>query len=88
MVIYYRGPTVLITDRTLEVGGPSRHRYAITELYDIHVVRGGWRFGGRVYELRAGYRGYLVRLFTSRDSRVFGQVRRALLRATEAHATT
>jgi hypothetical protein len=85
MTIYFRGPTVLITDQALEVGGPSHYRFAIIDLYDIHVVRGRWRLGGREQELRASYHGYVVRLFSSRDERLFGQVRRALLRATEAH---
>ncbi len=29
MTIYFRGPTILITDLMLEVGGPSHHRFAI-----------------------------------------------------------
>ena len=41
MVVYYRGPTALITDRVLEVWSPHRQRFAIADLYDVHVVRGG-----------------------------------------------
>jgi hypothetical protein len=134
MTVYYRGPTALITDRMFEVWCPGRQRFAIPELYDVHVVRGGadplavgttriagtsaavalaslpfldtptawlvvgllvvvpgtvsgacWRFNHREYQLRATYHGYLVRLYASRDLQTFGQVRRALLRATEAH---
>jgi hypothetical protein len=40
-IIYYRGPTALITDRTFLAWCPGRQRFAITELYDVHVVRGG-----------------------------------------------
>jgi hypothetical protein len=45
-----------------------------------------WRFNHPEYELRAIYHGESVRLYASRDARIFGQVRRALLRATENYA--
>ena len=41
MVVYYRGPTALITERILEVWCPDRQRFAVADLYDVHVVRGG-----------------------------------------------
>ena len=41
VVVYYRGPTALITDRVLEVWCPDRQRFAIAELRDVHVVQGG-----------------------------------------------
>ena len=39
-VVYYRGPTALITDQVLEVWRPARHRYLISALHDVQVVRG------------------------------------------------
>jgi hypothetical protein len=50
------------------------------------VMAGGvcWRLRPPGQELWAVYRGQRVQLFTCRDSRVFGQVSRALLRALEA----
>src|SRR5256885_15375465 len=80
MVIYYRGPMVLITDRTLEVLGITVERYAIAELRDVHIVPGAWRLRRREHELRATYHGNLVRLFSTRGERQVGQVRRGLLR--------
>jgi hypothetical protein len=137
MVTYYRGPTALITDRTIEVWYPCPLRFAIAELDDVTVVRGApdplavgttrvagvsgvlaavmwpflhspaswlvtlalvavpvavsgacWRLNHREWELHATYRGYRVRLFRSRDSQLFGQVRRGLMRAMEAHVGT
>jgi len=38
------------------------------------------------YEVHAYYRGYRVCLFRTPDPRLFGQIRRALVRALEAHA--
>jgi Family of unknown function (DUF6232) len=133
MIIYYRGPSALITDRAFEVWCPYRQRFAISELHDVHVVRGGpdplavgttrvagvsavvvaalwpflhspaswvvtltfvvvpgavsgacWRLNRPDWELRATYRGYQVQLFRSRDPRIFGQVKRGLMRAMEA----
>jgi hypothetical protein len=86
VIIFYDSRSIRITDQRLELWEPLREWYPIIELYDIHVVQGGWRFGGRDCELRARYHGQPVVLFQSRDARVFGQVRRALLRATEAQA--
>jgi hypothetical protein len=50
-------------------------------------VLGGacWRINPPAYELRATYRGYQVQLFRSCDAQVFGQVKRALIRALEAY---
>jgi hypothetical protein len=42
--------------------------------------------GGVPYELWAVHRGADVRLFRCQDAQMFGQVRRALLRAMEQHA--
>jgi hypothetical protein len=134
MIVYYQGPMAHITDRALETWCPNRQRFAITELYDVHIVRGSadrlavgttriagssavvaaacwpflhtpgawavavtmvvvpgafsgacWRLNRPELELRATYRGYRVQLFSSRDAQMFGQVRRGLMRAIEAH---
>jgi hypothetical protein len=133
MTMYYRGRLALITDEVFEVNFPYRHRYALRELQDIYVVRGGrdllalgatglvfvllvgvglatpllrtpqqWLTAlvavmlpaivggacGRLrrprYELRATYRGDSIQLFSTSDAQVFGQVKRALIRAMEA----
>jgi hypothetical protein len=135
MTVYYRGPAGLVTDRALEVWAPVYHRYAVSELRELTVVRGGsgrlaigtvrvaatctavallaapfvsgpvawllvgsfllvpglvtaacWRFNRPVYALHAVYHGAPVRIFETRDTRLFGQVRRGLLRAVEAQA--
>lgn len=135
MTVYYRGPAGLVTDRALEVWVPVYHRYAVSELRDLSVVRDGsdrlaigtawvagtcaavallaapfvtgtvawllvasfllvpgvvtaacWRLNRPVYALHAIYHGAPVRIFETRDQTVFGQVRRSLLRAVEAHA--
>jgi len=132
MVVYYRGPTALITDRTMDVWCPYRQRFVIDELYDVHVVRGSadplavgttriagstalvvaacwpflhtpaawtvaitfvavpslvsgacWRLSRPELELRATYQGLQVQLYRSRDSLLFGQVKRGLMRALE-----
>jgi hypothetical protein len=55
----------------------------IVVIPSLVVVLTVWRRNPPVYELRATYRGYVVRLFTSSDERTFGQVKRALLRSLE-----
>jgi hypothetical protein len=134
MTVYYRGPTALVTERSLEVWAPVHRRYLVADLRALHVVRvesdrlavgtarvagvcavvalvslpfvdspvgwlligsfllvpgfmtaACWRFSRPLYALHATYRGTPVRLFASRDPRLFGQVRRGLLRAVEAH---
>jgi hypothetical protein len=53
----------------------------------IPGVLGGacWRLYPPQWELVATYRTLRVRIFATRDSRTFGQIRRALLRAMEAN---
>ena len=84
MVTFYRGPQVLITDEVFKTWEPLNRQFKINDLYEAHVliVRAWWP-GPRNYELRATYRGYLVRLFWTSDARTFGQVRRGLVRAFE-----
>src|SRR6266545_2081202 len=125
---------LLVTGEAMEVKAPSRQRFLIRELHDVHVVREGpdrltvtltvvagtlavtvaaswpflhstaawfvavtfvavpavlaalcWWWNPPRLELRATYRDRPVRLFQSRDGRVFGQVMRALIRAIEAN---
>jgi hypothetical protein len=85
MTVYYRGPEVLITDQVFTVLLPDPLAFAIDGLDDVHVLAGGRRrlFGPRAYELRATYRDVGVLLFSSRDERAFGQVKRGLVRALE-----
>jgi hypothetical protein len=47
-----------------------------------------WILNPREQALRATYRGYPVQLFSTRDPQTFGQVKRALMRALEAHRTS
>ena len=85
MTTFYRGPTAWITHDRFEVHGRARQIFAIREMGRVFVVlpahQRPWQ---QPYELWAVYRGQLVILFHTTDSRVFGQVRRALLRAIES----
>ena len=135
MVIYYRGTTIRVTHEVFEIGAPRPQRFAIADLRDVHVVRGGpdpelgvdfrgihlvalvlagvaaswpfihspqawlvaaalvtlpavlggacWRINPPDWALRATYHAYQVELFRCSDGRVFGQVRRALMRVLE-----
>jgi hypothetical protein len=129
---YYEGPYAVVTSDVFRVRCPYHHEFAVTELRDVGVVRGGldslsvgttclaggslvvftaswpfihtpvgwlgavvfattpwvvsvscWRLRRPEQELWATYRHQRVQLFTCRNERVFGQVRRALLRALE-----
>ena len=64
---------------------PPRDWLAAVVAVGLPAIVGGacWRLRRPRYELRATYRGYSVQLITTSDPRVFGQVRRALLRAME-----
>ena len=87
MVTYYRGPSALITHQIFEVRGPDQRRYAIADLYDVHIVLfsgAWWRLNPPEYQLCATYRGHEVELYRTRDPRTFGQVKRGLIRALEA----
>ncbi|NUT37162.1 MAG: hypothetical protein HOV79_29245 [Hamadaea sp.] len=84
MPVYYRGPTAQVTHEVFLVSDPAVEAYAISELHDVHVAI----CGRRTYELRAVYHGRPTTLFRSTDQRVFGQVRRALVRALEHNSDT
>jgi Family of unknown function (DUF6232) len=40
-IVYYRGPTALVTDRVFEVWCPGHRRYLISDLYSVQVIEGG-----------------------------------------------
>ncbi|HEY8451742.1 MAG: DUF6232 family protein [Micromonosporaceae bacterium] len=78
--VLYQDEAITVTTAFLESGG--RH-YPLEELSRFHrVERSGW-LRPRRYELRAWFRGRVVRLFRSHDSEKFGRVCRALVRARE-----
>jgi hypothetical protein len=88
MTTYYQGPLALITHEVFVSCSPPLQRFQLTQLRAVGVVRGGpdrWYRRRPVWELVAGYQGAQVSLFATADKRTFGQVRRALLRALEAH---
>ena len=84
MTIYYRGSTVLITDRLFVSRSPQRI-LPIDALQQSYVVISRTRWLRRIasYELRTWYDAQDTHLFSTRDPRAFGQVRRALIRALE-----
>ena len=85
MTTYYRSSAARITRDRFEVRGHSRHTFAIRDLDRVFVVLPERRFRWqRPYQLWAVYHGRLVLLFHTTDRVVFGQVRRALLRAIES----
>jgi hypothetical protein len=79
--VYYRGPRILVTSHHVESGGV---RYLVRDLEHITRVVDRRR-NPRWMELRAIHHGRETVLFRSRDQREFGQVRRAVIRAVEAH---
>lgn len=98
MPVYFRGPQALITHREFICYRPHQE-FAIRELLHPHVViaeatgaspRLGYpsmrRRRHHSHEVHAFYRGQRVCLFRTTDLRLFGQIRRALVRALEAQA--
>lgn len=79
VTVLYRGDGTTVTYTSFESGG---RRYPVAELDQIERVHGGFLWT-RWFELRAQFRGELVRLFQCYNKREFGQVSRALLRARE-----
>ena len=99
MPVYFRGPDALITHREFICQRPLPRRFALSELVGTHVVIAeatgamprptypAMRLRRRhSYEVHAHYRGRRVCLFRTGDARLFGQIRRALVRALEAYA--
>ncbi|WP_018349600.1 DUF6232 family protein [Longispora albida] len=83
--VYYDRGGIRITERCMELHGQC---YPLAELSRIEVsppsgVLAFLRIR-RVWELWAEHRGVVTLIFTSRSERIFGQVRRALMRAREA----
>jgi len=86
MHVYYRGPWVLITDKEFLSLSPSVQAFTLRDLVQPQVVINGDRHRGRrrSYEVHAIYYGRWVCLFRTTDLRLFGQIKRALIRALEA----
>lgn len=85
MPTYYRGPTAHVTHEVFLVRDPAVEAFAVSELLDVHVEVYGRR--GNTYELRAVYHGRPICLFSTTDLRLFGQIKRALIRALEHRDT-
>jgi len=86
MATLYRGPTAHVTDEVFL----SRDRgvaFAISALRDVHVEVYLHRRRREIYELRAVYHGRPICLFQTTDERLFGQIKRALIRALERRDT-
>jgi hypothetical protein len=83
MTLYYRGPQVVVTHEVFDVWWPCRHRFLIKDLEDVRELHGR-RLIRPELELIGTYRGAPVCLFATQDPRVFGQIKRALVRAFEA----
>ncbi|MET7419299.1 DUF6232 family protein [Dactylosporangium sp. NPDC005555] len=83
MRTYYRSPDIMVTSDHVVVLRPRPVNFRITELKDAYIVRHGSAPIRPQLEIRARYRSSDVRLFITTDSRTFGQVRRALIRALE-----
>lgn len=85
MPVYFRGPDALITHLVFTSQHPHPRTFAISELQDPHIVIADTS-RRHSYEVHAFYRGQRVCLFRTPDERLFGQIRRALIRALEAYA--
>ncbi|MCP2328853.1 hypothetical protein HDA40_007360 [Hamadaea flava] len=81
MRTFYRGPSVHVSDEVFLVRETAVKAFSINQLRDVFVEIHGRR--GPVYELRAVYYGQLISLFRTTDQRLFGQIKRALIRALE-----
>jgi hypothetical protein len=88
--IYYRGPTVIITDTSFITIKKGAHGFPLRELHSIVIARGDrgrWRWlhlRPESWQLCAVYKGHRVTLHESYDVRTFNQVVRAMRRAVEA----
>lgn len=79
MPVYFRGPQALITHREFIRISPPAQAYALRDLLHPHVV-----IARNSHEVHAFYQGRRVCLFRTTDLRLFGQIKRALVRALEA----
>jgi hypothetical protein len=88
MTIFYRGPEVTISDQVFKVWTHEVHTFRIEDLEHVYVAvtRPWWPpMSGRTYELWARWSGAEICLFSTADTRTFGHVRRALVRALDLH---
>ncbi|GAA4257171.1 hypothetical protein [Dactylosporangium darangshiense] len=82
--MFYRSRDLVVTAEHFEVLRPAYVQYRIDFLEGVYVLehpRAGRTRAAQ--EIRAQYGLHDVRLFHSSDPRIFGQVRRALIRALE-----
>jgi len=82
--MFYRSPDLVVTAEHFMILRPAQVQYRIDFLEGVYVLehpRAGRTPAAQ--EIRAQYGLHDVRLFHSSDRRVFGQVRRALIRALE-----
>jgi len=87
MRTYYRSPEIMITSDHVAVLRPEQTLFRIAELQGAYIVRHGSSSLRPRLEIRARYGAADVGLFSTSDTRTFGQVRRALIRALEDRAT-
>lgn len=83
MRTFYRSPDIMVTSDHFAILHPRQVHFRITELKDAYIIRHGSPSIHPQLEIRARYGTSDVRLFMTTDSRTFGQVRRALIRALE-----
>ncbi|HTJ32101.1 MAG TPA: hypothetical protein VL738_02620 [Dactylosporangium sp.] len=82
--MFYRSRDLVVTAEHFEILRPAYVQYRIDFLKGVYVLehpRAGRTRAAQ--EIRAQYGLHDVRLFHSSDPRIFGQVRRALIRALE-----
>ncbi|WP_432980940.1 DUF6232 family protein [Dactylosporangium sp. CA-233914] len=82
--MFYRSPDLVVTSDHFVILRPVQMQYRIDFLEGVYVLehpRAGRTPAAQ--EIRAQYGRHDVSLFRSTDRRVFGQVRRALIRALE-----
>ena len=87
MRTFYRSSDVMVTSDHFSVLRPKPMLFRLAELRGAYIVRHASPSIHPVLEIRAQYLTTDVRLFSTTDPRTFGQVRRALIRALEQHAT-
>jgi len=84
MRAFYQSHDLLVTSDHVLIHGPEPAEYRIDFLEDVYRVEHPRNGRARPqYEIRAKYGVHDVRLFHTSDARIFGQVRRALIRALE-----
>jgi hypothetical protein len=82
--MFYQSSDLVVTADHFVILRPTRVQFRIDFLQDVYVLEHPRTGRTRAaQEIRAHYGVHDVRLFLSTDPRIFGQVRRALIRALE-----